>query len=235
MLNQIFDSVFLDSKSTINPGMLILSIGVSLLLGILLAAVYKYKTLYTKEFVLYTKEFVITICLLPSLIAIIIFLVNGNVGTSVAVAGTFSLIRFRSAAGGAKEILSIFIATAIGIATGMGLLLLATAFTFLLSAMLIIYENTDFTKASQTRRQVIITVPDSLDYEYLLEGIFSNTCTQVEFSSLKTLSKKKALELIYVVNLKAEISDKNFIDRLLDYKHDIEVSISRAATKKKVL
>lgn len=228
MLNQIFDSVFLDSKSTINPGMLILSIGVSLLLGILLAAVYKYKTLYT-------KEFVITICLLPSLIAIIIFLVNGNVGTSVAVAGTFSLIRFRSAAGGAKEILSIFIATAIGIATGMGLLLLATAFTFLLSAMLIIYENTDFTKASQTRRQVIITVPDSLDYEYLLEGIFSNTCTQVEFSSLKTLSKKKTLELIYVVNLKAEISDKNFIDRLLDYKHDIEVSISRAATKKKVL
>ena len=146
MLNQIFDSVFSDSTTSINPGMLILSIGVSLLLGILLAAVYKYKTLYT-------KEFVITICLLPSLIAIIIFLVNGNVGTSVAVAGTFSLIRFRSAAGGAKEILSIFIATAIGIATGMGLLLLATAFTLLLSAMLIIYENTEFTNASQTRNQ----------------------------------------------------------------------------------
>lgn len=228
MLNQIFDSVFSDSTTSINPGMLILSIGVSLLLGILLAAVYKYKTLYT-------KEFVITICLLPSLIAIIIFLVNGNVGTSVAVAGTFSLIRFRSAAGGAKEILSIFIATAIGIATGMGLLLLATAFTLLLSAMLIIYENTEFTNASQTRRQVIITVPDNLNYEYLLEGIFANTCTQVEFSSLKTLSKKKALELVYLVNLRPNVSDKHFIDQLLGYKNDVEVSISRTATKKKVL
>lgn len=228
MLNQIFDSVFSDSKTTVNPGMLILSIGVSLILGILLAAVYKYKTLYT-------KEFVITICLLPSLIAIIIFLVNGNLGTSVAVAGTFSLIRFRSAAGGAKEILSIFIATAIGIATGMGLLLLATAFTLLLSAMLVLFENAEFTAASQTRRQVTITVPDDLDYEYLLEGIFINTCTHVEFSALKTLSKKKALELAYLVDLRPNISDKVFIDQLLAYKDDIEVSISRTATKKKAL
>ena len=165
MLNYIFDSVYSQSQTNINPGMLLLSIGASLLLGIILAATYKYKTLYT-------KEFVITITLLPTLIAIIIFLVNGNLGTSVAVAGTFSLIRFRSAAGGAKEILSIFIATAIGIATGMGFLLLATVITILLCIILVIFENSDFTTASQTRRQVIITVPDNIDYEFLLEGIF---------------------------------------------------------------
>lgn len=228
MLNYIFDSVYSQSQTNITPGMLLLSIGASLLLGIILAATYKYKTLYT-------KEFVITITLLPTLIAIIIFLVNGNLGTSVAVAGTFSLIRFRSAAGGAKEILSIFIATAIGIATGMGFLLLATVITILLCIILVIFENSDFTTASQTRRQVIITVPDNIDYEFLLEGIFVNTCNHVELSSLKTINKKKAIELTYLIELRSNISDKIFIDQLLTYKDDIEITISRTATKKKVL
>ena len=94
----------------------------SLILGLVLAMVYKYKTLHT-------KEFVVTLTLMPALIAIIILLVNGNLGTSVAVAGAFSLIRFRSAAGSSKELLAVFLATAIGLATGMGYLLLAVAFT----------------------------------------------------------------------------------------------------------
>ena len=91
MLNQIFNSVFSNRDITISPSMFALSILTSLLLGLLLAKIYKYKTIYT-------KEFIITLATLPVLISMIIFLVNGNLGTSVAVAGTFGLIRFRSAA-----------------------------------------------------------------------------------------------------------------------------------------
>ena len=112
MLNQLFNSIYSSAEVKINPLALIFSMITSLILGIVLAKVYKRQTIYT-------KEFVITLSLLPAIISIIIFLVNGNLGTSVAVAGTFSLIRFRSAAGGSKELLAVFMATAIGITTGM--------------------------------------------------------------------------------------------------------------------
>ena len=103
MLNQLFNSIYSSAEVKINPLALIFSMITSLILGIVLAKVYKRQTIYT-------KEFVITLSLLPAIISIIIFLVNGNLGTSVAVAGTFSLIRFRSAAGGSKELLAVFMA-----------------------------------------------------------------------------------------------------------------------------
>jgi hypothetical protein len=96
MLNQLFNSIYSSAEVKVNPLALIFSMITSLILGIVLAKVYKRQTIYT-------KEFVITLSLLPAIISIIIFLVNGNLGTSVAVAGTFSLIRFRSAAGGSKK------------------------------------------------------------------------------------------------------------------------------------
>ena len=117
------------NETNAKPEMLMMSLVVALITGLWLAWVYKYKTLYT-------KDFVITLALLPTIIAMIIFLVNGNLGTSVAVAGTFSLIRFRSAAGGAKEMLVIFMATAIGLACGMGYVFLALGFTLVLTCLL---------------------------------------------------------------------------------------------------
>ena len=114
MITQLFNSIYSSAEVKVNPLALIASLMTGLILGFILAKVYKHQTIYT-------KEFVITLSLLPS---IIIFLVNGNLRTSVAVAGTFSLIRFRSAAGGSKELLAIFMATAIGITTGMDFLTL---------------------------------------------------------------------------------------------------------------
>ena len=117
MITQLFNSIYSSAEIKVNPLALIASLVTGLILGIILAKVYKHQTIYT-------KEFVITLSLLPAIISIIIFLVNGNLGTSVAVAGTFILIRFRSAAGGSKELLAIFMATAMGITTGMGFLAL---------------------------------------------------------------------------------------------------------------
>ena len=126
MITQLFNSIYSSAEIKVNPLALIASLVTSLILGIILAKVYKHQTIYT-------KEFVITLSLLPAIISIIIFLVSENLGTSVAVAGTFSLIRFRSAAGGSKELLAIFMATAIGITTGMGFLILGVFFTLLIS------------------------------------------------------------------------------------------------------
>ena len=192
-----------------------------LILGIILAKVYKYQTIYT-------KEFVITLSLLPAIISIIIFLVNGNLGTSVAVAGTFSLIRFRSAAGGSKELFAIFMATAIGITTGMGFLALLISFFWLL------FEKMAFSSVSQTRRYVQIRIPAELDYEVLFEAIFETACKSFELTSVQSVDNK-FIKLDYVVDLKPVVSDQRLIQRFLRYEKIKNISLSKEAKKRKTL
>jgi hypothetical protein len=228
MMDQIFDSIYVDSQAVVEPERFVLALVTSLVLGVCVAQVYKYKTLYT-------REFVILLAILPSLISILIFLVNGNLGTSVAVAGVFGLIRFRSAAGGAKELLSLFIAMAIGLAAGTGYLILAIlSAAFLLGATLL-FESTDFAKTNHRRRQVTLTIPDDFDYEVLLEVILLRLCHFVELTSVKSKTKNNTLTLNYMVDLKPEINDKALIEELMTYKEDISIAVSKEVVKKKSL
>lgn len=226
-MEQLFNSVYSTTDVSVNPLMLIISLVSSLLLGIILAKVYKYKTIYT-------KEFVITLSILPMIISLIIFLVNGNLGTSVAVAGTFSLIRFRSAAGGSKELLAIFMATAIGIATGMGFVTLAIVFTLLISGVLYVFENLQFTAVSQVRRHVVISVATDFDYELIFNAIFSASCNFSELSSIKYIANE-TIQLDYIVDLKSNVNDSKFLQQFSKYAEVVEINISKIAKKKKTL
>lgn len=227
MITQLFNSIYSSAEIKVNPLALIASLVTGLILGIILAKVYKHQTIYT-------KEFVITLSLLPAIISIIIFLVNGNLGTSVAVAGTFSLIRFRSAAGGSKELLAIFMATAIGITTGMGFLALGVFFTLLISFFWLLFEKMSFSSVSQTRRYVQIQIPAELDYEVLFEAIFETTCKSFELTSVQSVDNK-FIKLDYVVDLKPDVSDQRLIQRFLRYEKIKNISLSKEAKKRKNL
>lgn len=227
MITQLFNSIYSSAEVKVNPLALMASLVTGLILGIILAKVYKYQTIYT-------KEFVITLSLLPAIISIIIFLVNGNLGTSVAVAGTFSLIRFRSAAGGSKELLAIFMATAIGITTGMGFLALGVFFTLLISFFWLLFEKMGFSSVSQTRRYVQIQIPAELDYEVLFEAIFETSCKSFELTSVQSVDNK-FIKLDYVVDLKPDVSDQRLIQRFLRYEKIKNISFSKEAKKRKTL
>ena len=133
-MSNLFNSIFNDATATASPLQLMLALLVSLVLGLALTWTYKYRTLYT-------REFVISLTLLPCLMTLVIFLVNGSLGTSIAVAGTFSLIRFRSATSGSRELIAVFMAMIIGLASGTGYLLLAVLFTIFLLAVWLLLEN----------------------------------------------------------------------------------------------
>lgn len=227
MITQLFNSIYSSAEVKVNPLALIASLMTGLILGIILAKVYKHQTIYT-------KEFVITLSLLLAIISIIIFLVNGNLGTSVAVAGTFSLIRFRSAAGGSKELLAIFMATAIGIMTGMGFLALGVFFTLLISFFWLLFEKMGFSSVSQTRRYVQIQIPAELDYEVLFEAIFETSCKSFELTSVQSVDNK-FIKLDYVVDLKPDVSDQRLIQRFLRYEKIKNISLSKEAKKRKTL
>ena len=63
-----------------------------------------------------------TLAILPAVVCVVIMMVNGNVGAGVAVAGAFSLVRFRSVPGTAREIGVLFLAMGAGLVCGMGYL-----------------------------------------------------------------------------------------------------------------
>ncbi|KXT69451.1 DUF4956 domain-containing protein [Streptococcus cristatus] len=226
MITQLFNSIYSSAEIKVNPLALIASLVTGLILGIILAKVYKHQTIYT-------KEFVITLSLLPAIISIIIFLVNGNLGTSVAVAGTFSLIRFRSAAGGSKELLAIFMATAIGITIGMGFLALGVFFTLLISFFWLLFEKMSFSSVSQTRHYVQIQIPAELDYEVLLEAIFETACESFELTSVQSVDNK-FIKLDYVVDLKPDVSDQRLIQRFLRYEKIKNISLSKEAKNERL-
>ena len=227
MLDQLFNSIYSSAEVKINLLALLFSLAISLVLGIVLAKVYKHQTIYT-------KEFVITLSLLPTIVSMIIFLVNGNLGTSVAVAGTFSLIRFRSAAGGSKELLAIFMATAIGITTGMGFVTLGIVFTLFISLVWLLFEKMSFSSVSQTRRYVQIQIPADFDYEVLFEALFETACKSVELTSIQSAAKK-TIKLDYVLDLDPEVSDRELIQQFLRYDQIQDIAFSKAAKKRKTL
>lgn len=227
-MNQLFTNLFNQSATSVDPGKFLLSLGVTLLLGLFSAWVYQYKTIYT-------KQFVITLATLPALISLVIFLVNGSLGTSVAVMGTFSLIRFRSAPGGPKELLAIFMAMSIGIATGMGYLALAVVFTLLMSAVSFLFETLDFGQMKHSMRQITIVIPENLDYDSIFDDIFGQATNHYELAQVKTSDMGSLFKLKYLVQLNGKVGEKELMDKLRIRNGNLPITISRSITKENEL
>ena len=216
MLNQLFNDVF--TSTAVKPLTMMGAIGVALVLGLVVAKVYQYKTVYSK-----------------SLIAVVIFLVNGSLGAGVAVMGAFSLIRFRSAPGGAKELVSIFLAMTIGIAIGMGYLVFAGAFTLIMSIAIILLETINFGQMKHSIRQLTIVIPESLDYESIFDDIFDKATNHLELASVKTSDMGSLFKLKYIVQLNGKMTEKELMDALRTRNGNLEIAISRFITKENEL
>lgn len=226
MLNHLFYDVFTDTA--VDPAMMMLAIGVSLLLGLVVAKVYQFKTVYSKSFVM-------SLALLPTLIAIVIFLVNGSLGAGVAVMGAFSLIRFRSAPGGAKELVSIFLVMTIGIAIGMGYLVFATVFTLIMSLVMLLLEVVNFGQMKHSMRQLTVVIPESLDYESIFDDIFNKAANHVELANVKTSDMGSLFKIKYIIQLNGRMTEKELIDALRTRNGNLEIAISRYIAKENEL
>ncbi|MEZ7606072.1 DUF4956 domain-containing protein [Streptococcus sp. 27098_8_113] len=226
MLSHLFYDIFTDTA--VDPAMMLLAIGVSLLLGLVVAKVYQFKTVYSKSFVM-------SLALLPTLIAIVIFLVNGSLGAGVAVMGAFSLIRFRSAPGGAKELVSIFLVMTIGIAIGMGYLVFATVFTLIMSLVMLLLEVVNFGQMKHSMRQLTVVIPESLDYESIFDDIFNKAVNHVELANVKTSDMGSLFKIKYILQLNGQMTEKELIDALRTRNGNLEIAISRYITKENEL
>lgn len=179
----------------------------SLILGLGIALVYMSGGRYN-------KGFVTTLALLPMMVQIIIMLVNGNLGTGVAVAGAFSLIRFRSVPGSARDIGMILFSMAIGLATGMGYMFYATLFFLLVGAAFLLLSKSSFAQSSDLVKSLKISIPENLDYDGVFDEIFQRYTHSAELERVKTTNMGSLFELSYTIRLKQSASQKEFLDEL---------------------
>ena len=226
MLNNIFKGLFdTDMISVISVTDFILCIAFSLVLGLLVAFTYMYRTRYT-------KSFVITLALLPAVVCVVIMLVNGNVGTGVAVAGAFSLVRFRSVPGTAKEICMLFLAMGTGLIAGMGYIGFAVLFTVLMCIMFFVYNRLDLgsKKNSETYKTLTITIPEDLDYTGVFDEIFNEYTFSYDLLRVKTTNMGSMFRLTYNIALRDVSREKEMIDKLRCRNGNLEISVSKQET-----
>ncbi len=179
----------------------------SLLLGIIITLFYMYKSSYN-------KSFVVTLTLLPAIVSAVISIVNGNVGTGVAVMGAFSLVRFRSIPGTAKEIGFIFFSMAVGLATGMGYIPYAVVFTILLGIASLLLFKSKFGEPKNSQKQLCITIPETLDYTGQFDDLFAEFTGTYKLKKVKTSNMGSLFKLYYDITLKDETKEKEMIDQL---------------------
>lgn len=226
MLDPLFHGMFdSDMASVISVSNFLACMGCALFLGLLLAAAYMYRSFYT-------ESFVITLALLPAVVCVVIMMVNGNVGTGVAVAGAFSLVRFRSAPGTAKEIGALFMAMGAGLIAGMGYLGYACLFTVILCAVCMVYERLDFGARSRMAlyKTLHITIPEDLDYTGVFEEIFPVYASAWELTQVKTTNMGSLFRLTYNLTLKSADVEKKLIDELRCRNGNLEITVSRKET-----
>ncbi|MFI3141513.1 MAG: DUF4956 domain-containing protein [Clostridia bacterium] len=220
-LDSLFTGIF-DSTSTtvISVSDFILCIASALIVGVIIALSYTFKSKYT-------RSFVTTLAILPAGVAMVIMMVNGNVGTGVAVAGAFSLVRFRSAPGTAKEIGAIFTAVGSGLAIGMGYIAIAYVFAIMIIAFNIIVALTNFGEKKATQRIFTITMPEDLNYTRVFDDLFKKYTKNTELINVKTTNMGSLFKLRYEIDLIDEHKEKEFIDQIRCRNGNLEITVSK--------
>ena len=211
MLKSIFES-----GQTLSLESFIIASLSAIIFGLVIAFVHK-KTADSN------KNFVETLVIIPILVGTIVLMVNGSLGTSIAIAGTFSLVKFRSMPGTSREILSILFAMTIGLAIGMGQIMLALILTALVSVVLIVISKINF---GYNNKILLITIPENLDYEDIFKETFDKYLNSYSLKKSKTSNMGSLFELTYNVNLKKNIKEKNFIDELREKNGNLKISLS---------
>ena len=187
----------------------------SLVLGLIIAFAFNFRQ---KK----TKSFMMTLALLPVIVQVVIMLVNGNIGTGVAVMGAFSLVRFRSVPGSAMDICAIFLSMAVDLA-------LALMLAVCVSLLNIIYTLLPIGKKKSGHKDLSITIPESLDYTEVFDDIFEKYLSECELVSVKTTNMGSLFKLKYRIELKDGANEKKLIDELRCRNGNLEIMCAVAA------
>lgn len=203
----MLESILTQTTTTVSLESCLICLFVAIILGAVISVVHKLTTRTT-------PNFLITLAVLPVLVQVVIFLVNGNLGTAFAVAGAFSLIRFRSMAGNSKEIVSVFWAMAVGLCLGMGYVMYSVLVTIIVAILVIVATKIANNTQDLAERKLKIIIPENLDYEEVFNELLKKYTNKCELRKVKTTNMGSMYELTYVVSMKEKQKEKEFMDEI---------------------
>lgn len=222
MLDCILSSV---TSSSISPVEFSICTASSLLLGLIIAWAHMYRNPSS-------KQFTITLALLPVIVQVIITMVGGNLGTGVAVAGAFSLVRFRSVPGNDKDICGVFLAMAVGLAIGTGYIAIAAILTLVVALMSFLYTITPFGEPKYADKELMVTIPESLDYSGIFDDLFTKYTNQCELIRVRTSNMGSLYKLTYHLTIKDQSQEKAFLDELRCRNGNLDIICGKRSTEK---
>ena len=204
------------SISQVTPENYFLCLGGAFLCGLIvaLASVFKNRI---------SKGFFISLIVLPLIVHTVITMVNGNIGTGVAVMGAFSLVRFRSVPGKAKDIASIFLAMTAGLACAAGFVGIAVIFTLAVGILLAVFSFIPFGEKTMDLR---IVVPESLRYAHEFDDLFKEYTTSFRLIKAKTTAMGSLYKLTYRIKMKDPKKGQELMDKLRCRNGNLEISLS---------
>lgn len=200
----------------------------SIVLGAAVAGIYMFRHSYS-------KNFVVTLALLPLIVQMVITLVNGNLGAGIAVMGVFNLVRFRSIPGSAKDIGSVFLAMAVGLATGMGFVFLAVLFTIIVAVANVAYVLSPFGRPKEPEKVLKIAIPEDLEFDGVFEDVLGRYTVEHELTEVQTTNMGSLFMLEYSIRMRNPHEEKRLIDEIRCLNGNLKVSCGLPARQKDTL
>lgn len=223
----MFNSIFDTTTAGLEITTVLIAAGAALALGIALAVSHA-KTTQT------TKGMMITLAVLPVLVMAVMIMINGNLGTSIAILGAFSLIRFRSIAGRAKDLLAIFAAMMIGLACGMGHVLFAVVIMVIYIIAVVLFTYTHFLEPNRHERVLKIVIPEDLDYDEVFVDIFKKYTSRADLVRMKTMNMGSLYKLTYNIKMRHGVKEKDFLDEIRVKNCNLKVLLSEPCCEEEI-
>ncbi len=223
-MDNLFNTILTNTTSDLTVATAAVTMLISLLLGDAVAFTY-YKT---QDETAYQRNFAITLFMLPVILSVIIIFVGSNVARAFSLAGTLSIIRFRSAPGDTKDIGFIFFDIAAGVAVGSGLYGYGVLFVIVLCAALVIFEKAGVLKPKYSAEVLKITIPEDLNYKDAFEDILNKYTAKHAMSKIKTTDLGSLFEVSYDVCIDKDVNRQEFINELRCRNGNLTIMLSEA-------
>ncbi|KNY26677.1 DUF4956 domain-containing protein [Pseudobacteroides cellulosolvens] len=207
----MLDSIFKTSEQiNLTVGNAMLTLVIAFILGLIISITY----IKTNSKKIHNQNFILTLVMISPIIAIIILLIGDNAARAFGLAGAFSIIRFRSQAGDPKDIAYVFFTMAAGLACGIGMFGYAALFTIFLCILTAILSFSNFGANKHHEKALKIVIPEDLDYHGVFDDLFEKYTITHELRRVKTTELGSLFELVYMVNMRFEANEKDFMDEL---------------------
>ncbi len=187
---------------------IVASLALSLFLGTLLAAVYR----WTHSGASYSRSFVQTLVLACIVVAIMIIAIGNNLARGLGIIGALAIIRFRTPIRDPRDIIFLFATLAVGIASGSGIYQVAFIGTlfFALSAFILHWAPASSRRKNEGLLRFL--APRGMDLEHVLSEVFRGFASSVELVAMRDAMQGTDLEYAYQICL----VDKSLCDEFLD-------------------